>query len=89
MADPVVAPKSFLLTAELSAYLVGHGTPPDALQLELIEETRALGAVSGMQIAPEQGAFLTMLTRIIGARSAGRGRHVHRLLGAVHRPWTS
>ena len=69
MADPV-APKSFLLTAELSAYLVGHGTPPDALQLELIEETRALGAVSGMQIAPEQGAFLTLVTRIIGARSA-------------------
>ena len=70
MTDPVVAPKSFLLSAELSEYLVGHGTPPDAIQLALIEETRALGAVSGMQIAPEQGAFLTLLTRLVGARSA-------------------
>jgi caffeoyl-CoA O-methyltransferase len=70
MTDPAVAPKSFLLSAELSGYLVGHGTPPDAIQLALIEETRELGAVSGMQIAPEQGAFLTLLTRLVGARSA-------------------
>jgi caffeoyl-CoA O-methyltransferase len=70
MADPTVAPKSFLLTAELADYLVGHGSPPDALQLALIEETRALGPVSGMQIAAEQGAFLTLLTRIVGARFA-------------------
>jgi caffeoyl-CoA O-methyltransferase len=69
MADSI-APKSFLLTSELASYLVGHGTPPDAVQLALIEETRALGAVAGMQIAPEQGAFLTLLTRVIGARSA-------------------
>ena len=70
MADSPVAPKSFLLTAELAAYLVGHGSPPDALQLALIEETRGLGPVAGMQIAPEQGAFLTLLTKIVGARSA-------------------
>src|SRR5580765_1765568 len=70
MTDAGVAPKSFLLTPELAAYLVGHGTPPDAHQLALIEETRALGPVAGMQIAPEQGAFLTLLTRAIGARFA-------------------
>jgi caffeoyl-CoA O-methyltransferase len=64
------APKSFLLTSELAAYLVGHGTPPDDVQRSLIEETRGLGAVAGMQIAPEQGAFLTILTRIMGVRSA-------------------
>ena len=39
-----------------------------------------------MQIAPEQGAFLTMLTRLIGRPARDRDRHVHRLLGAVHRP---
>ena len=63
-------PKSFLLSSELSEYLVGHGTPPDEVQEKLIEETAALGAVSGMQIAPEQGAFMTMLTRLVGARHA-------------------
>jgi predicted O-methyltransferase YrrM len=63
-------PKSFLLSSELSDYLVTHGTPPDAVQEALITETAALGAVAGMQIAPEQGAFLTVLTRLIGARSA-------------------
>ncbi|HTD48945.1 MAG TPA: O-methyltransferase [Acidimicrobiia bacterium] len=70
MADAPVAPKSFLLTADLAGYLVEHGSPPDDVQVALIEETRELGAVSGMQIAPEQGAFLTILTRLVGARSA-------------------
>jgi caffeoyl-CoA O-methyltransferase len=69
MADDV-APKSFLLTSELASYLVDHGSPPDAVQRALIDETRALGPVAGMQVAPEQGAFLTLLTRLIGARSA-------------------
>src|ERR1700681_1711331 len=63
-------PKSFLLSPELADYLVAHGSPPDAVQLGLIEETAALGAVAGMQIAPEQGVFLTLLTGLIGARRA-------------------
>ncbi len=63
-------PKSFLLSSELADYIVSHGTPPDAVQAALVEETAALGAVAGMQIAPEQGAFLTVLTRLIGARRA-------------------
>ena len=58
------------LSAELHAYLVEHGTPPDALQQRLIDETAALGPVSIMQIAPEQGAFMTMLCRLSGARTA-------------------
>src|SRR3954447_7790338 len=62
--------KSFLLTSELATYLVDHGSPPDAVQLALIDETAALGAVAGMQIAPEQGAFLTLLTRLLGVKSA-------------------
>jgi predicted O-methyltransferase YrrM len=70
VAGSGVAPKSFLLSPELADYLVAHGTPPDEHQLALIEATRALGPVAGMQIAPEQGAFLTLLTRIVGARFA-------------------
>ncbi len=67
---PPVTPKSFLLTQEVHDYLLAHGTPVDEVQRALIEETAALGAVSGMQVAPEQGAFLTMLTRVVGVRSA-------------------
>ncbi len=70
MSDPAAAPKSFLLTAELGEYLVSHGMPPDDVQQALIEETAALGPVAGMQIAPEQGAFLTVLTRLLGVRRA-------------------
>jgi caffeoyl-CoA O-methyltransferase len=62
--------KSFLLAAEVHRYIVAHGTPPDAVQRELIEETRKLGGISLMQIAPEQGAFMTLLARAIGARRA-------------------
>jgi caffeoyl-CoA O-methyltransferase len=67
MAD---APKSFHLSPEVHDYLVRHGTPPDALLQELVEETRKLGPISMMQIAPEQGAFMTLLARAIGARRA-------------------
>ena len=63
-------PKSFFLTEDAHAYLVAHGTPPDDIQRDLIEETAKLGGIANMQIAPEQGTFLTMLTRLVGARNA-------------------
>jgi len=65
-----VTPKSFLLTDDLHRYLVAHGTPPDPVAADLIAATAGLGSVSGMQIAPEQGAFITLLTKAIGARRA-------------------
>lgn len=65
-----MSPKSFLLTAELHDYIVAHTTPIDEVQRELIAETQALGPVSGMQVAPEQGAFLTILTKALGVRRA-------------------
>jgi len=64
------APKSVQMTTALHAYLVSHGTPPDEIQRALIEETQALGNISIMQIAPEQGAFMTLFARILGARRA-------------------
>lgn len=66
MADP----KSFFLDADIHEYLVAHGSPPDAVQNHLIETTAALGAISGMQISPEQGAFMTMLTQLLNVRFA-------------------
>lgn len=66
MADP----KSFSLSSEIHEYMVAHGSPPDSIQRELIEATAALGGISLMQVAPEQGAFLTLFTQLIGARRA-------------------
>jgi caffeoyl-CoA O-methyltransferase len=63
-------PKSFNLSPEIHAYLVAHGTPPDDVQEALIERTSELGGISMMQIAPEQGAFMTILTRLLGVRHA-------------------
>lgn len=66
MAD---APKSFFLSPPIHQYLVEHGSPPDDVQRGLIEETAALGGISMMQIAPEQGAFMTLFTQVVGAHS--------------------
>jgi len=65
-----MATRSFLISPELEQYVVEHSEPPDVLQRTLIEETAALGGVSMMQISPEQGAFMTMLVRLVGARNA-------------------
>lgn len=67
MADQ---PKSFHLSSGVHDYVVSHGTPPDEVAQALIDETRQLGGISLMQIAPEQGAFMTLLARAIGARRA-------------------
>ena len=61
-------PKSLGLSEELHAYLVAHGPPLDAVAESLVTETRALGGIAAMQVAPEQGAFLTLLVKLIGAR---------------------
>lgn len=61
-------PKSFFLTPDIHDYMAAHSTPVDAMQQALIDETNGLGDISIMQIAPEQAAFMTMLTRVIGAR---------------------
>ena len=63
--------KPLPLTPELHAYLVAHGSAPDEIVRELAEETRAvLPAEAVMQVAPEQAAFLTFLTRLLGVRQA-------------------
>jgi predicted O-methyltransferase YrrM len=65
----MAAPKSFFLSPEIHEYVVAHGTPPDAAQAALIAETAEL-PMAIMQISPEQGAFMTLLTRALGAKEA-------------------
>ena len=62
--------KSVVVTRAVHDYTVAHGTPPDEVQESLIAATAALGGVSRMQIAPEQGAFMTILARLVDARFA-------------------
>ncbi|MEV6690084.1 class I SAM-dependent methyltransferase [Micromonospora sp. NPDC051196] len=63
--------KSIPLTDELHGYLVAHGAPPDEVIRDLAEETLALlPEHASMQVAPEQAAFLTFLTQLLGVRHA-------------------
>lgn len=65
-----MSPKSFLLTEDLHRYVLEHSEPVDDVLRDLIAETATLGDSAGMQIAPEQGALMTMLVRLMGATSA-------------------
>lgn len=58
------------LDQELYDYVIAHGHNGDPILRDLAEETRSLGRISGMQIAPEQGTLMGMLARAIGAKSA-------------------
>lgn len=68
--DQKKSPKSFNLSSDLHAYMLAHGNELDSVQRGLIRATEALGGIAIMQIAPEQGALMTMLTRLMGARRA-------------------
>ncbi len=59
------------VSPQLYAYVLAHTTPPDPLLAELIAETatRFPGDVT-LQIGPEQGTFMTMLSTLAGARQA-------------------
>jgi len=63
--------KFLRLNPELYNYLIAHGGNSDALLAELADETaRRMGGAAMMQISPEQGTFMTILARAIGARHA-------------------
>jgi caffeoyl-CoA O-methyltransferase len=59
------------VTAELIDYAVAHGSwPVDEVLEGLQAETAALGPVAGMQVGPDEGQLLTLLTRVVDARRA-------------------
>jgi caffeoyl-CoA O-methyltransferase len=58
------------LTPELYRYMVEHGARQDNVLRRLASETEELGDIAIMQIAAEQGAFMTLLVRAMGARRA-------------------
>jgi caffeoyl-CoA O-methyltransferase len=69
MAD--AKPDKFLrLTPDVYAYLLEHRSERDPILAELVAETAKLGGISLMQVAPEQGALLTLLARLMNAKRA-------------------
>jgi caffeoyl-CoA O-methyltransferase len=62
--------RSEQISLHLNAYLTAHSTPPDAILRELATETaeRYPNEIS-LQVAPELGTFLTLLTRVSRGRS--------------------
>jgi caffeoyl-CoA O-methyltransferase len=69
-----MTPRSFLLTQELADYVRASSEHPDEVAADLLAETAALAERGNVpptfQIAPEQGAFMQLLTRALGARRA-------------------
>ncbi|MGV9775605.1 O-methyltransferase [Streptosporangium sp. NPDC003464] len=60
-----------IIDPAVSDYLLSHCTPADDLLRELAAETReAFPGSAGMQISHDEGEFLTMLVRLVGARQA-------------------
>jgi caffeoyl-CoA O-methyltransferase len=63
--------RSFLVTDAVRDYAAAHSSwRPDPVVRELQERTHALGSPAGMQVGDDQGQLLTMLARLVGARSA-------------------
>jgi predicted O-methyltransferase YrrM len=54
-------------TDELMDYLSRVGAREHPAQTRCREETQRMGGVSVMQIAPEQGAFLALMAKLVGA----------------------
>jgi caffeoyl-CoA O-methyltransferase len=65
MSDKFIA-----MTSELHDYVERRSVRRDSVMERLVAETAALGDLAQMQIAPDQGAFLTLLVRAVGARAA-------------------
>ncbi len=60
--------KTIGLTGALETYYAAHAFREPPVLAELRAETASLGSNAGMQIGPEQGAFMSLLVKLMGAR---------------------
>ena len=69
--DAAMTRRSEQLSEELQDYTVAHSAAPDAVLSQLASETAAaFPDAAVMQIGPEQGTFMTLLTQLTGASRA-------------------
>ena len=61
-------PKTLTITPELHDYVVRTGVREHPELVNCRQATMDLGRAAGMQIAPEQGAFMALFAQSIGAR---------------------
>ena len=67
----LVTRRSEQLSDALQEYVEAHSAPPDRILTELAEQTaRMFSAEAGMQIGREQGTFMTLLAKLVGAARA-------------------
>jgi caffeoyl-CoA O-methyltransferase len=59
-----------LLPPAVSAYIAERAAQPDEALTDLRARTAELGRAAGMQVSADEGALLTLLTRVVGARRA-------------------
>ena len=64
-----MTPKFTPMSDALQAYAIAHSTLQPTLD-EVAREAEAMGEISVMQMAPEQGALTTLLVRALGATNA-------------------
>jgi len=62
--------KHVTITPEIQQYVVGSGLVQDDVLRWIVERTQELGRPAIQQIVPEEGALLTLLTGLTGARFA-------------------
>lgn len=60
--------KTIGLTGALESYYAAHACREPAILADLRAETARLGGDAAMQIGPEQGAFMGLLVKLMGAR---------------------
>lgn len=70
LRNDTLTARNLALTPELHTYLLDQGRmTPDPVLAELIEHThKAIPDQAHMTVAPEEGALLTFLVRLLGAR---------------------
>lgn len=70
-SEPVSGDELQITDPVVSDYLLAHCTQADEVLQDLAVATReGMGGAAGMQVSHDEGAFLTMLTQLVGARSA-------------------
>ncbi|OPC83634.1 SAM-dependent methyltransferase [Embleya scabrispora] len=62
--------KQVRVTPELYDYVLDHSLAPDPAQRTVIERTRGMGGLAGLQVPAEQGALLTLLSGVVRPRVA-------------------
>jgi caffeoyl-CoA O-methyltransferase len=62
--------RSAIVPPGIAAYVAARTTQPDDVLISLRERTARLGRAAQMQVGADQGALITLLTRLAGARQA-------------------